>query len=382
MSGTEHAARASADAAASVAAASSGAGGAEPGVRPARAPARQASGDRAAPSSSPDGQVPSLIERRKAATRMDIARAAAGLFMRNGLRATRAEDIARAAGIAPRTFYRYFASKEESLAPLFAAGAQKWAETVRDAPVHLTVPEALHHGVVQTMTPGVGVRAESLQWVRSLLRLAEGSPALLRVWGEACHTAERTLAEVLAARAGTAVGEDARGGVGAGAPTGPAVPAAGPVTGPAVPAAEPVAAPAVPALPVAAPVPPAVAAADAAPAEPGAASAVPALPVAGPAETCAGPAEPVAAPAAPALPVAVPAAPAAAPPPGPGSSPPGDPSPLTPEIRLGAALASAAVRVAVEAWAAGDDPADGLAGPVALAVRNLGSLRDFPWHTG
>jgi hypothetical protein len=57
---------------------------------------------------------------------MEIARAAAGLFMRNGLRATRAEDIARAAGVAPRTFYRYFASKEESLGPLFDAGAQKW----------------------------------------------------------------------------------------------------------------------------------------------------------------------------------------------------------------------------------------------------------------
>ncbi|MFI6339153.1 TetR/AcrR family transcriptional regulator [Streptomyces sp. NPDC050535] len=245
----------------------------------------QAPGDRAAaPSSSSDGQVrPSLIERRKAATRMEIARAAAGLFMRKGLRATRAEDIARAAGIAPRTFYRYFASKEESLGPLFAAGAQKWAETVRDAPAHLSVAEALRHGVVQTMTPGVGVRPESLQWVRSLLRLAEGSPALLRVWGEACHTAERTLAEVLAARN----------------PTAPE-----------------------------AVVHPADADADA-----------------------------------------------------PGARPSDVPPPLSPGLRLSAAVASAAVRLAVEAWAAGDDPADGPAGPVALAVRNLDTLHDFPWHT-
>lgn len=220
---------------------------------------------------------------------MEIARAAAGLFMRNGLRATRAEDIARAAGIAPRTFYRYFASKEESLGPLFAAGSQRWAEMVRDAPAHLTVPEALHHAVVQTLTPGVGVRPESLQWVRSLLRLAEESPALLRVWGEACHTAERTLAEVLAARTPAADGA----------------------------AAQPAGAPE------------------------------------------------------------------------PGDQPPGDrssggnplPYPeLSPELRLSAAVASAAVRVAVEAWAAGDAPATGPAGPVALALRNLGTLRDFPWH--
>lgn len=220
---------------------------------------------------------------------MEIARAAAGLFMRNGLRATRAEDIARAAGIAPRTFYRYFASKEESLGPLFAAGSQRWAEMVRDAPAHLTVPEALHHAVVQTLTPGVGVRPESLQWVRSLLRLAEESPALLRVWGEACHTAERTLAEVLAARTPAADGA----------------------------AAQPAGAPE------------------------------------------------------------------------PGEQPPGDrssggnPMPypeLSPELRLSAAVASAAVRVAVEAWAASDAPATGPAGPVALALRNLGTLRDFPWH--
>ncbi|MFF3144147.1 TetR family transcriptional regulator [Streptomyces sp. NPDC057927] len=197
------------------------------------------------------------MERRKAATRMEIARAAAGLFMRHGLRATRAEDIARAAGVAPRTFYRYFAGKEECLAPLFSAGVEKWAEAVRDAPADLSVPEALRHAVVQTLTPGVGVRPESMDWVRALLRLAEGSPALLRVWGEACQGAERTLARVLEARASVA---------GGGA-----------------------------------------------------------------------------------------------------------------EFRLGAAVAGAAVRVAVEAWAAGDEPADGPAGPVALTVRHLEALRDFPW---
>lgn len=198
-----------------------------------------------------------MTERRKAATRLEIARAAAALFMRDGLKATRTEDIARAAGVAPRTFYRYFAAKEECLAPLFSAGVQKWAEAVRDAPAGLSVAEALQHAVVQTLTPGVGVRPESMEWVRSLLRLAERSPALLRVWGEACQGAEGALAAVLEARVSA-------GGGGA-------------------------------------------------------------------------------------------------------------------EVRFGAAVASAAVRVAVEAWAAGDDPADGPAGPVALAVRHLDALHDFPW---
>ncbi|MFF0186708.1 TetR family transcriptional regulator [Streptomyces sp. NPDC005244] len=219
---------------------------------------------------------------------MEIARAAAGLFMRNGPRATRAEDIARAAGIAPRTFYRYFAAKEESLGPLFAAGAQRWAEAVRDAPAGLPVPEALRHAVVSTLTPGVGVRYESLYWVRSLLRLAEANPALLRVWGEACQTAERTLASVLAARTAGAAGAATEAGTPGGGP-GPVA-----VGGSVVPGV----------------------------------AAVPDLDAG---------------------------------------------------LRFTAAVASAAVRVAVEAWAAGDATADGPAGPVALALRNLEALDGFPW---
>ncbi|MFE0808041.1 TetR/AcrR family transcriptional regulator [Streptomyces sp. NPDC058848] len=153
------------------------------------------------PSDSGPGAGPlSLTERRKAATRMEIARAAAGLFVRQGLRATRAEDIARAAGVAPRTFYRYFATKEEAVAPLYALGAERWAAAVRAAPPELSVPDALEHAVRHTLTPGAGVSAPSWEWARTLIRLAETSPALRKVWAEVCMIAERGLVEVLAAR--------------------------------------------------------------------------------------------------------------------------------------------------------------------------------------
>lgn len=132
---------------------------------------------------------------------MEIARSAAGLFVSRGLRATRAEDIAQAAGVAPRTFYRYFATKEEAIAPLYAAGAQRWAEAVRAAPPHLSLPEALEYAVRQTLTPGVGVSAASWEWVRTLIRLASTSPALGKVWAEVCHATEGALGEVLRRRA-------------------------------------------------------------------------------------------------------------------------------------------------------------------------------------
>ena len=131
---------------------------------------------------------------------MEIARAAAGLFVRQGLRATRAEDIAQAAGIAPRTFYRYFATKEEAVAPLYAAGADRWSEAVRTAPPDLPIPQALEHAARQTLTPDAAISAASWEWVRTLVRLADSSPALRKVWAEVCHEAETSLAKALAAR--------------------------------------------------------------------------------------------------------------------------------------------------------------------------------------
>ncbi|MBV7699906.1 TetR/AcrR family transcriptional regulator [Streptomyces sp. TRM70350] len=139
---------------------------------------------------------------------MEIARAAAGLFVRHGLRATRAEDIAQAAGIAPRTFYRYFATKEEAVAPLYAAGAHRWVEAVREAPAGLSLPQALEHAVRHTLTPGVGVSASSWEWVRTLIRMSEASPALRKVWAEVCRGSEDTLVEVLVERAARTEGDD------------------------------------------------------------------------------------------------------------------------------------------------------------------------------
>ncbi|MEU6542727.1 TetR family transcriptional regulator [Streptomyces sp. NPDC046859] len=154
------------------------------------------------PTPPPPPATASLTERRKAATRGEIARAAAGLFVRQGLKATRAEDIAQAAGVAPRTFYRYFATKEEAVAPLYTDGAERWTRAVHDAPAALSVPQALEHAVRHTLTPGEGVSDASWEWTRTLVRLALFDPALHRVWAEVCHATEARLATVLAARGG------------------------------------------------------------------------------------------------------------------------------------------------------------------------------------
>ncbi|MEU0339456.1 TetR family transcriptional regulator [Streptomyces bobili] len=254
---------------------------------------------------------------------MEIARAAAGLFAARGLKATRAEDIAQAAGIAPRTFYRYFASKEEAVAPLYAAGAQRWAEAVREAPPELSLPDALEHAVRQTLTPGVGISSASWEWVRTLIRLASTSPALGKVWAEVCHASEGALGEVLRERAvRTAAGLDN-------------------VAGPAGPAgfaesAEPV----------------------------GSAGSGESVQPVGPGGSAkpGGSTEP-----------AVSARPA-------GPVEPAELPEPTPRQRFVAAVAGAAVRVAVESWSTTDSPPNGPGGPAELALRNLEAVRGMEWR--
>jgi AcrR family transcriptional regulator len=64
------------------------------------------------PSAAPVA-VPPLRERRKAKARLDIARVALKLFQENGYDATTVGDIAEAADYSVRSFYRYFATKED-----------------------------------------------------------------------------------------------------------------------------------------------------------------------------------------------------------------------------------------------------------------------------
>ncbi|MFD9396516.1 TetR/AcrR family transcriptional regulator [Streptomyces sp. NPDC060000] len=266
---------------------------------------------------------------------MEIARAAAGLFVSRGLRATRAEDIAQAAGIAPRTFYRYFATKEEAVAPLYAAGAERWAEAVREAPAELTVPEALEHAVRHTLVPGRGVSAASWEWVRTLIRLAGTSPALGKVWAEVCHTSETTLMEVLAERA-TPV--EPRGDDAASNPAVAVVSAAAPASGSdSTRGGDPVS---------------------------GSVSTRGDDASSGSTPACGSPH-------------------AAGPSPGSGSASAPVAAPdnvASPYRRFIATVASAAVRVAVESWAATDSPPTGRRGPAELALRNLRALQGFTWE--
>ncbi|WP_406631058.1 TetR/AcrR family transcriptional regulator [Amycolatopsis sp. WGS_07] len=143
------------------------------------------------------GKPLTLTERRKAATQLDIARAAARLFTEHGAQGTTAEAIADAAGVAPRTFYRYFRTKEDAVAPLLVVGADSWREHLAATAEGTPLLKAVEDAIRKTISAADA--APEFSWTRGLLRAASGDDsALAAVWHRVNGESETRLRPVLA----------------------------------------------------------------------------------------------------------------------------------------------------------------------------------------
>ncbi|MFD0268364.1 TetR/AcrR family transcriptional regulator [Streptomyces sp. NPDC127106] len=151
------------------------------------------------PQTGPGAQ--SLTERRKAATQLDIARAACALFAEHGPDGTTAEDIAHRAGVALRTFYRYFRNKQEAVGPLLATGGERWRSVLAEEAPGTPLGEALERAVVRSLADPQTVE-EGLEVTRGLLRAAADDPALRAVWYRVNQDSEEQLVPVIARLAG------------------------------------------------------------------------------------------------------------------------------------------------------------------------------------
>ena len=78
----------------------------------------------------------------------DVLAAALGVFERKGYAASSVEDILEAAGIARRTFYKRFKSKEDVLVALYSAAMSEIMAALQAAPIDSDQPfAAIHHAI-------------------------------------------------------------------------------------------------------------------------------------------------------------------------------------------------------------------------------------------
>jgi AcrR family transcriptional regulator len=82
-----------------------------------------------------DPGAPGRRERKKARTRDALSAAARELFAQQGFATTTVQQIADAADVSERTFFRYFASKEDLLLPVVAALFEDAEQAIREPPL-------------------------------------------------------------------------------------------------------------------------------------------------------------------------------------------------------------------------------------------------------
>ncbi|OOC57225.1 MULTISPECIES: TetR/AcrR family transcriptional regulator [Nocardiopsis] len=136
-----------------------------------------------------------MTERHRETVRMEIARAAVGLFTAHGVSGTTGDDIARVIGISTRTLWRYFPTKESCVRPLLTEGLDLVAGHLRACPADTPLLEYLDR---EGLFDGDAPLLEDS--VMDLIRMTRAEPGLMAVWLEVHHAAESVFADIIAAR--------------------------------------------------------------------------------------------------------------------------------------------------------------------------------------
>ncbi|MCX4998492.1 TetR family transcriptional regulator [Streptomyces longwoodensis] len=153
-----------------------------------------------------------LRERKKQRTREALLRAALELFTTRGYERTTVDDVADAVGVSQRTFFRYFAGKEEAAFAVQDLVEERFVAAVRARPADETPLQALRHALTEgwdTLSEGVEDVVPVELYLR-MYRLIESTPVLLAAHLRRSADTEDRIARVLAEREGLDVDADPR----------------------------------------------------------------------------------------------------------------------------------------------------------------------------
>lgn len=139
---------------------------------------------------------PPVSDEQRQQQRLDISRHAVRLFAEQGVAATSGEQIAQAAGVSERTFWRYFTYKESCVEPLLTKMLDAFCEVVSAWPPELELIDHLR----EAYTPVLDSSDEDIDAVLAVVRLTHHERALRAAYLVLRERAEDALVDVLAKR--------------------------------------------------------------------------------------------------------------------------------------------------------------------------------------
>ncbi|GAA2161793.1 TetR family transcriptional regulator [Actinomadura napierensis] len=143
-----------------------------------------------------------LRERKKQKTRLALIDAALELFLEQGYEATTIDEIVAAVEVSQRTFFRYFATKEDVVTSFPAEHDHVLAEALAERPEGERPFTALFESLRVVLRTIAGSDPADSERFRRVRQVIEATPSLISAQMARYKAAESDLAAVIARREG------------------------------------------------------------------------------------------------------------------------------------------------------------------------------------
>lgn len=141
--------------------------------------------------------APTLHARKQQVVRDAIWDAAIDLFAKKGFDETTVEDIAQAAGVSRRSFFRYFSSKSDLMAQGIVSYVESLTDAVDNCPKSYSLPEVFRETVLR-----VARHSASYSRTRQIMRIASKYPTAREAQLSRLAELQDRVAEAFARRCG------------------------------------------------------------------------------------------------------------------------------------------------------------------------------------